>query len=151
MKFILGNKIEMTQKFLEDGRVVPVTRVTAGPCFVSRKKDVEDKDGYRAVQVCYSNDKKVVGKPMSGFFKKVFKKDMNFRHLKEFRLTDTDPMFEKIKVGDELNASIFEVGDIVKVQGTSKGKGFQGVVRRHGFSGGPASHGHKDQSRMPGS
>lgn len=139
-KFILGKKLNMTQIFAEDGRVVPVTVVSAGPCTIVQVKG--EKDGYKAVQVGYG-DKKKLNKPLAGHLKGL----NNFRYLKEFRLENADT-FEKGKVFD---VSTFVVGDKLKVNAVSKGKGFQGVVKRHGFHGSPASHGHKDQLRMPGS
>ncbi|MFA6307841.1 MAG: 50S ribosomal protein L3 [Patescibacteria group bacterium] len=142
-KFIVGRKLNMTQKFQEDGRVVPVTVVEAGPCTVVQVKNNE-KDGYSAVQVGYATkNKKGLSKPMAGHLKNL----ENFRYLKEFRLEKVDN-FARAKVFD---VSSFVVGDKLKVTATSKGKGFQGVVRRHGFGGSPATHGHKDQLRMPGS
>ncbi|RJQ35604.1 50S ribosomal protein L3 [Candidatus Parcubacteria bacterium] len=139
-KFILGKKLHMTQIFAEDGRVVPVTVVEAGPCTVTQIKG--EKDGYSAVQVGFGN-KKRTNKPLAGHLKGFD----NFRYLKEFRVENTQA-FAKGKVFD---VSTFAVGDKLKVTATSKGKGFQGVVKRHGFHGSPASHGHKDQLRMPGS
>ncbi len=139
-KFILGKKVHMTQIFAEDGRVVPVTVVEAGPCTVVKTKG--EKEGYTAVQVGYGNKKKI-NKPLAGHLKDL----SNFRYLKEFRVENTEA-FAKGKVFD---VSTFAVGDDLKVTATSKGKGFQGVVKRHGFHGSPASHGHKDQLRMPGS
>ena len=139
-KFILGKKIEMTQKFLENGHVVPVTAVKAGPCTITQVKG--EKEGYTAVQVGFGN-KRVINKPLAGHLKDLG----NFRYVREFRLADT-ANFEKGKVFD---VTSFEAGDNLKVTATSKGKGFQGVVKRHGFHGSPASHGHKDQLRMPGS
>ncbi|MBT4849638.1 50S ribosomal protein L3 [Candidatus Parcubacteria bacterium] len=139
-KFILGRKLNMTQKFLEDGKVVPVTVVEAGPCTVVQVKG--EKDGYTAVQVGFANKRKV-NKPIAGHLKGF----ENFRYLKEFRVENSDT-FEKGKVFD---VTSFQVGDILKITATSKGKGFQGVVKRHGFHGSPATHGHKDQHRMPGS
>lgn len=139
-KFILGKKLEMTQKFLEDGRVVPVTVVKADPCTVVQVKG--DKDGYSAVQIGFEQKKKT-NKPMAGHLKGL----SNFRVLKEFRVAKTDD-FVRGKVFD---VSSFQAGDSLTVTATSKGKGFQGVVKRHGFGGSPASHGHKDQLRMPGS
>ncbi len=139
-KFILGKKLNMTQIFAEDGRVVPVTVVEAGPCTVVQVKG--EKDGYTAVQVGYG-DKRKVNKPLAGHLKGF----SNFRYLKEFRVENPDS-FERGKVFD---VSSFAVGDVLKVTATSKGKGFQGVVKRHGFHGSPATHGHKDQLRMPGS
>lgn len=150
MKFIIGKKQEMSQIFQPDGVVVPVTRISAGPCFVTGKKTVAS-DGYVAVQIAYGARRKY-SKPLAGLFKKVFHKDnFGFRFLKEFRLNEQDSTLEKLSVGQELNASIFQIGDQVTVQGVSKGRGFQGVVKRHHFRGGKKSHGHKDQLRMPGS
>ena len=140
-KFILGRKLNMTQKFQADGRVVPVTVVEAGPCTVVQVKS-KDKDSYNAVQVGFAT-KKVVNKPMAGHLKNLD----NFRYLKEFRLDNVEN-FARAKVFD---VSSFSAGDNLKITATSKGKGFQGVVRRHGFHGSPATHGHKDQHRMPGS
>ena len=130
----------MTQKFLEDGRVAPVTVVAAGPCTVTQVKG--DKDGYSAVQIGFGLKKKV-NKPLTGHLKGL----ENFRYLREFRLESTDNMTR----GKVFDVSSFQAGDILTVTATSKGKGFQGVVKRHGFHGSPASHGHKDQLRMPGS
>ncbi len=143
MKFILGEKSEMTQKFSEDGTVIPVTKVVAGPCVVTQVKSV-DKDGYSAVQVGYGQ-KKRLNQAEAGHLKNLGK----FHYLREFRLKAGEE--KNFKVGNKVGVNIFKAGDIVKVTGISKGKGFQGVVRRHGFSGSPATHGHKDQLRMPGS
>ena len=140
-KFILGKKLFMTQKFLADGTWVPVTVVEAGPCTVTQVKD-QDNDAYQAVQVGFGLKKKL-NKPLAGHFKGL----ANFRHVREFRV-DASDSFERSKVIDVSN---FQVGDYLDVSAVSKGKGFQGVVKRHGFHGSPASHGHKDQLRMPGS
>lgn len=139
MKFILGKKQGMSQVFDNEGRIVPVTVIEAGPCFVTQVKD-EEKDRYQAVQIGYEKlkDKKI----------KKSQKDKPYRYLKEFSIFNDQ--FSK-KIGDEINVSIFKEGDIVKISGISKGKGFQGVVKRHGFSGGPASHGHRHVLRTPGS
>ena len=139
-KFILGTKSHMTQKFLEDGTVAPVTVVQSGPCTVTQVKG--DKEGYTAVQVGFGK-KRILNKPLAGHLKGL----ENFRYLKEFRVEDT-ANFAKGKVFD---VSSFATGDNLAVTAVSKGKGFQGVVKRHGFHGSPASHGHKDQLRMPGS
>lgn len=141
MKFILGNKLEMTQKFLNDGTVIPVTKVQVGNCVVTQIKN-ETKDGYKSAQIGFGSKKKL-NKSLAGHLKGFD----NFRYLKEFFLEKD----EKLEKGDKIDISTFVVGDVVKVTGVSKGKGFQGVVKRHGFKGGPASHGHKDQLRMPGS
>lgn len=143
MKFILAEKKEMTQQFAEDGTVIPVTRVVAGPCVIIQSKTV-DKDGYIAVQVALGKRNHIT-KPLAGHLKGLGK----FRYLKEFKISEEEAT--KIKIGDKITAKVFQPGDIVKVSGTSKGKGFQGVVKRWGFHGSPASHGHKDQLRMPGS
>lgn len=139
-KFILGKKLEMTQKFLADGRVIPVTVVLAGPCTVVQVKG--DKDGYSAVQIGFEQKKKA-NKPMAGHLKGL----ANFRVLREFRVAKIDDFAR----GKMFDVTSFQAGDNLTVTATSKGKGFQGVVKRHGFHGSPASHGHKDQLRMPGS
>lgn len=141
MKFILAKKIEMSQIFRPDGTVVPVTLVHAGPCVVAQVKS-EETDGYSAIQVGFLEAKKLT-KPQEGHLKDLPK----LRELREFRVKDA----VELKRGDTIEASNFAVGDVVDVTGTSKGKGFQGVVKRHGFHGHPSSHGHKDQLRMPGS
>lgn len=143
MKFILGQKLEMTQKFLPDGKVIPVTKIVAGPCVVIQIK-TQKRDDYSAVQIGFGQTKKI-NKPLKGHLGDLGK----FKYLREFRIKEEDK--EKLKVGDRLLVKIFTPGDIVQASGISKGKGFQGVVKRWGFAGGPASHGHKDQLRMPGS
>lgn len=143
MKFILGRKLGMSQIFGEEGRVIPVTLVEVLPCRVVQMK-IKEKDGYQAVQVGFGEIKeKKVKKPQKGHIKKAGLKN-NFSGFMEFKDVD-------LKVGDEINISVFEEGDEVKVTGVSKGKGFQGVVKRHGFSGMPASHGTKHCLRAPGS
>jgi large subunit ribosomal protein L3 len=144
MKFILGKKLSMTQVFREDGTVVPVTRVSAGPCVVTQVK-TKEKDGVGAVQLGFGKQALFrLHKAKQGHLK-----DLSpVRFLREIR---TDGEEQGLKRGDEFTVKIFEPGDKVQVIGKSKGKGFQGVVKRHGFSGSPASHGHKDQLRMPGS
>jgi large subunit ribosomal protein L3 len=141
MKFILGEKISMTQRFADDGTVTPVTVVKAGPCVVTQVK-TQDKEGYQALQLGYGAKRKPA-KPQAQHLKGLDQ----VRYLRECRLTEA----ATLKRGDTINAEMFQVGDVVGVIGQSKGKGFQGVVRRHGFHGSPASHGHKDQLRMPGS
>ena len=142
MKVIIAKKIEMSQRFKDDGTVVPVTLLQAGPCKVTQIK-TEDKDGYKAIQLGCGTGKNQ-SKPLKGHLKK---SGTDSEILREFRLEDT----EGLEVGAEINVSQFEPGEFVAVTGISKGKGFQGVVKRHGFKGSPASHGHKDQLRMPGS
>ena len=142
MKFILGKKGIMTQIFSEEGRVHPVTIIEAGPITVTQVKTPE-KDGYTAVQVGFGAVKeKHLNKAQIGHFKGVGL----FAHTLEFRDADAT-----LKVGDQLNVSTFAPGDIVRVSGISKGKGFQGGVKRHGFHGGPRTHGQKHSEREVGS
>lgn len=143
-KGIYGKKLGMTQIFTEDGLVLPVTVVEVEPCLVIKKKTVET-DGYNAIQVATGEVKeKHMNKPMKGQFDKL--KLAYRKYIKELRLDDID----SINVGDELKADIFEAGEIVDVQGISKGKGFQGVVKRHGQHIGPKGHGSM-YHRRPGS
>lgn len=141
MPFILAKKIGMTQRFKDNGNVVPVTLVEAGPCVVTQVK-TQDNDGYSAVQIGFGQTKNAT-KARIGHTKDL----QSNLHLREFRIDDA----KGLERGTVINTDTFKPGDKVKVTGTSKGKGFQGVVRRHGFRGGPASHGHKDNLRMPGS
>lgn len=131
----------MSQLFAADGRVIPVTVVEAGPCQITQVKDIAS-DGYRAVQLGFGKKRKLT-KALFGHLK-IFSR---FRHLKEFRLDEK----QEVKLGQTITAEAFNLGDRVKVMGVSKGKGFQGVVKRYGFHGSPKTHGHKDQLRMPGS
>src|SRR3989339_1086575 len=141
-KVILAKKIAMSRTFQEDGTVVPVTVLQAGPCLVTQVKD-KAKDGYQAIQVGFDENKRPATKARAGHLKPVGK---NLRHLKEFRIEKGE-----FSVGQVLDVTQFAPGDVINVTGWSKGKGFQGVVKRHGFHGHPSSHGHKDQARMPGS
>jgi len=142
---ILGKKIGMTQIFTEDGQAVPVTVIEAGPCKVVQVKTKEN-DGYDAVQLGFEHKKeRLVNKPLLGHFKKAGV--VPFRYLREFRDFDN----EYCEPGKEVTVDVFTEGDIIKVTGTTKGKGFQGVVRRHGFGGGPRTHGQSDRTRAPGS
>ena len=143
-KGLIGRKVGMTQIFDEKGNVIPVTVIEAGPCVVAQVKTTET-DGYNAVQLGFGDIKdKHINKPEAGHFAK--SKIANKKYLREFRL-DT---VEGIKVGDELNADIFQAGEKIDVQGTSKGKGFQGVIKRHGQHRGPMGHGSM-YHRRPGS
>ena len=143
MKFILGKKIGMSQIFNEKGKVIPITLIEAGPCQITQVKD-EKKDGYTAVQISFESKKdKQTNKAQQGHFKKSGAQG-NFRYVKEFRT-------EGFKIGDQIKVGIFNPGEIVKVSGISKGKGFQGVVKRHGFAGADATHGTKHNERAPGS
>ena len=144
---ILGQKGKMSQSFVE-ARRVPVTSVVAGPCVVTQLKTPE-KDGYWAVQIGFGEKKiKNVTKPLQGHLKGAIKDKKAPRFLKEVRLSEDSGL----KVGDQvLLTDVFKVGDFVAVVGTSKGKGFQGVVKRWGFHGGPRTHGQSDRERAPGS
>ena len=143
MKGILGKKLGMTQIFTEEGIVIPVTVVEAGPNVVTQVKTVE-KDGYNAIQVGFEDAKeKSLNKPQKGHLAaaNVLKK-----HLKEFRVNAV----EEFTVGQEIKADLFAAGEKIDVTGTSKGKGFQGPIKRHGQSRGPESHGSR-YHRRPGS
>ena len=144
MKFILGTKQNMTEYFTEEGMVVPVTIVSAGPVTVTRVFE-KSKDGYNSVQVGFGAQKKErITKARAGQMKGSF-----YKNLKEFRLKPIDT--SSVKEGDVIDVSIFNPGDKLQISGISKGKGFQGVVKRHGFGGGPRSHGQKHSEREPGS
>ncbi|OGH71143.1 MAG: 50S ribosomal protein L3 [Candidatus Magasanikbacteria bacterium RIFCSPHIGHO2_02_FULL_51_14] len=144
MKFILGTKLGMTQVFRDDGTVVPVTRVAAGPCVVTQVKNA-GKNGVNAVQIGFGTQKLFrVPKAQQGHLKGL----ATVRFMRDFRTLGEE---HGLKHGDTFTVRVFAPGEKVQVVGTSKGKGFQGVVKRHGFHGHPASHGHKDQQRMPGS
>ena len=143
-KGLIGKKVGMTQVFDEKGRVIPVTVIEAGPCVVSQVKTVET-DGYNSIQLGFGAIKETkINKPNKGHFTKANVTPR--KHLREFRIDS----IENIKVGDELKADIFEVGEKIDIQGTSKGKGFQGVIKRHGQHRGPMGHGSM-YHRRPGS
>ncbi|TNE34450.1 50S ribosomal protein L3 [bacterium] len=142
---IIGMKKGMTSYFTENGTHVPCTVVEAGPCYVSQVK-TNETDGYSAVQVTFNEKSdKNVNKPLMGHFKKAGVKPAYV--LREFR-----DLKEDIKVGESLTVEQFQVGDLIKIKGTSKGKGFQGVMKRYNFKGvGMATHGQKNRQRHPGS
>ena len=141
---LLGKKIGMTQIFNEEGKVIPVTVIEAGPCVVSQVK-TEETDGYNSIQLGFGAIKESkVNKPERGHFTKA--NIAPARYLREFRVDS----IEDVKVGDELKADIFMAGDKIDIQGTSKGKGFQGVIKRHGQHRGPMGHGSM-YHRRPGS
>lgn len=143
-KAILGRKLGMTQIFTENGQVIPVTVVEAGPCTVVQKK-TQDTDGYDSVQLSYGDIKeKNVTQPIKGHYEKNNVKPA--RILREFKLDDA-PSYES---GQVITVETFEVGDKVDVSGKSKGKGYQGVIKRHGQQRGPMAHGSK-YHRSPGS
>ena len=144
MKALIGKKIGMTQIFDEKGNIVPVTAIEVGPCTVTQIKTV-DQDGYQSIQLGFEDVKESkLTKPELGKFKK--SKLTPKKYLREFPIESV----EGINVGDESKADVFEVGDKVDIQGTSKGKGFQGVIKRHGQSRGPMGHGSM-YHRRPGS
>ena len=143
-KALIGKKLGMTQILDENGTVIPVTVLEAGPCVVAQVKTIEN-DGYEAVQLGFGEVKEnKLNKPVKGHFAKA--NVTAKKHLREFRLDS----IEGIKVGDELKADVFVAGDKIDVQGTSKGKGFQGVIKRHGQHRGPMGHGSM-YHRRPGS
>ncbi len=145
MKGILGRKVGMTQIFDDNGIVIPVTLIEAGPCYVTQKK-TQDKDGYDAIQLGFDEISKArVKKPMDGHFKRSGTPAV--KYLREFQVSNPNEYEE----GQKIDVSIFNVGDKVDITGTSKGKGFAGVVKRHGFKGGPKTHGQSDRWRAPGS
>ena len=144
MKTLIGKKVGMTQIFDDKGRVVPVTVIEAGPCVVAQVKSVET-DGYNAIQLGFGDVKESkLNKPEKGHFAKA--NIAPKKHLREFRLESV----EGITVGTELTVSEFAEGDKLDIQGTSKGKGFQGVIKRHGQHRGPMGHGSM-YHRRPGS
>lgn len=143
-KAILGKKLGMTQIFTPEGKLIPVTVIEAGPCFVVQKKTVE-ADGYEAIQVGFGAIKdKHVTKPMGGHFKKANVPAR--KYVREFRLEDTNAY----EVGQELKADVFAEGEWVDVTGVSRGKGFAGSIKRHGHHRGPMTHG-SHYHRGPGS
>ncbi|MDD5287689.1 MAG: 50S ribosomal protein L3 [Dehalococcoidales bacterium] len=137
---IIGKKIGMSQVFGDNGKAEAVTVIEAGPCLVTQVK-TSAKEGYDAVQLGFGTAKKL-SKGEQGHLKELGK----LRELREFRVDNT----AEVKVGDKVDVSQFQTGDIVNVIGVSKGKGFAGVVKRHGFRGGPKTHGQTDRHRAPG-
>ena len=141
---LLGRKIGMTQVFGPTGEVIPVTVLEVGPCFVTQVR-TQDRDGYEAVQIGFGAVRpKSLNRPQKGHLKGT---GQILRHLREFESDDLDSH----EVGQQLNVDLFEIGQLVDLTGTSKGRGFQGVMRRHGFRGGPRTHGQSDRARAPGS
>ena len=141
IKGIVATKIGMSQIFRPDGKVVPVTIVQAGPCTITQIK-TDEHDGYQAAQVGFGTLKQM-NKPKRGHIGR----GTSFRHLREMPVDSV----EGLHVGQQFTADLFEPGDKVDVVGKSKGKGFQGTMKRHGFSGGPRTHGQSDRARAPGS
>lgn len=146
MSGLIGKKLGMTSIFDEQGNFVPVTVIQTGPCYVTAIR-TKEQHGYDALQLGFEEKRdKSVKKPERGHFAKVGVKPM--RYLREFRdFADVS----QFKPGDVIKADVFQAGELVKVTGTSKGKGFQGVVKRHGFGGGSTTHGQSDRTRAPGS
>jgi large subunit ribosomal protein L3 len=143
-KFILGKKGEMLECFSEEGVVIPVTIISAGPVTVTRVFE-KSKDGYNAIQLGFGNQKKErINKAQIGQMKGGL-----YNVLKEFRLKPSETT--EVKEGEIIDVSSFIAGDKIQISGISKGKGFQGVVKRHGFHGGPRTHGQKHSEREPGS
>lgn len=142
MKFILARKLKMSQRYDAAGRVIPVTAVEAGPCVVLQVKNKET-DGYAAIQVAFGKMKKAT-MPEVGHQKGLAQPGSHWRNVREFRTED------KVNRGDMITTAVFQPGDVIQVEGVTKGKGFAGVVKRHHFHGHPTTHGHKDAERMPG-
>ena len=144
VKGILGKKIGMTRVFRDNGESVPVSVLEVGPCYIIQIKRV-NKEGYNAIQIGFQSKKdKRINKPLSGHLKAAGKG--GFYLLREIKVDDID----EFELGQEINSEIFNVGDLVTVRGTSKGRGFSGVVKRWGFSGGGKTHGCRSH-RVPGS
>lgn len=146
MAGIIGKKLGMTRIFLEDGQSIPVTVIEAGPCSVTQIKTT-DTDGYEAVQIAFEEKKeKNTTKPELKHFAKAGVSPK--KYVKEFK---SFANISELKLGDEITVADFSEGEEVTLTGWSKGKGFQGVVKRHGFGGGPKTHGQSDRLRAPGS
>lgn len=144
MNGLIGKKIGMTSSFAPNGRLVPVTVVQVGPCVVTQVK-TQEKDGYKAIQLGFDETPaEKLNKPISGHLKKAT--DKGYRVLKEFRAETV----EDLEPGAIVDLDIFSIGDKVTVTGTTKGRGFQGTIKRHGFSRGPETHGNRNH-RKPGS
>ena len=149
MKSIVGKKVGMTQIFDEQGEVIPVTVIEAGPCFVAQIKTVE-RDGYAAVQLGFEDTKpKHLTKPQLQHLQK--SNLTALRHLREFRMSPDDVARLELEEGQKVTVDLFDAGEYVDVIGTTKGRGFAGVVKRPGFGGGPKTHGQSDRLRAPGS
>jgi large subunit ribosomal protein L3 len=143
LQVIIGKKIGMGHTFDQDGRMVSLTAIEAGPCFITQLK-TSAKDSYDAVQIGFGKAKHL-NSPQSGHLRR--KGVEMLKHLHEFDVDDPS----SIEIGQKLDASLFHTGELVDVTGTSKGKGFAGVVKRYHFAGGPKTHGQSDRHRAPGS
>ncbi|MDD9954879.1 MAG: 50S ribosomal protein L3 [Anaerolineaceae bacterium] len=146
MKGIIGKKVGMTQVFDERGDVIPVTVIEAGPCYVTQVRSAE-RDGYTAIQLGFGETKpRRLTRGQLGHLQR--NNLPALRYLREFRIREGEPDVEE---GQQINADVFEVGDRVDVIGKSKGRGFQGTIKRHGFRRQPKTHGQSDRERAPGS
>lgn len=151
MKGIIGKKVGMTQYFQEDGTVVPVTVIEAGPCYVTQIRTAE-RDGYSAVQLGFdevakrNNNDSRLSKPKQGHLNRGSLALPDLRVLREFRMDTPD-----VEEGAVIKCDVFERGDLVDIVGTSKGRGFAGTVKRHNFNRQPKTHGQSDRERAPGS
>lgn len=141
MTSIIGKKIGMSQIFRDNGKMEAVTAIEAGPCRIIQVKTVA-RDGYNSVQLGFGQAKRLKS-PLRGHLKEWGQ----FRYLREFRIADS----QAVTVGDQVDVSQFQPGDLVDIAGVSKGRGFAGVVKRHHFAGGPKTHGQSDRHRAPGS
>jgi len=147
MKGMIGKKVGMTQVFDEQGTVIPVTVIHAGPCYVTQVR-LADRDGYVAVQLGYGETKpKKLTKGQLGHLQKADLPALN--HLREFRVPNGAAV--AVEEGQEIKVDVFEKGDVIDVIGVSKGRGFAGTIKRHGFARGPKTHGQSDRMRSPGS
>jgi len=146
IKAILGEKLGMSQIFDKEGKPVPVTVIKAGPCYITGIK-TQENDGYEAVQLGFGQAKRLT-KPEEGRLKKAKIKE-KLKYFREFKIEDIE-VLKNLKLGEKIDVSVFQEGDKVMVSGISKGKGFAGVIKRHGFSRGPETHG-SDHHRRPGS
>lgn len=146
MKALLGTKIGMTQIISEDGRAVPVTLIQAGPVTVTQVKTA-DKDGYNAVQVGFGEGKNL-SKAVAGHLKAA---NTTPKHIREFRVKSAEDESEELQVGNTIDVTVFELGDVVDATGISKGKGFAGNIKRHNFERHRKTHGGKGNTRKPGS
>jgi large subunit ribosomal protein L3 len=147
MKGILGKKVGMTQIFDERGEVIPITVIEAGPCFIAQVK-TEKRDGYAAIQMGFDEvEPKRLNRPEAQHLRKSGLPTL--RYLREFRLSEDE--VSSFAEGQRITVDVFQVGELVDVIGTSKGRGFAGVMKRHGFKGGSITHGQSDRQRSPGS
>lgn len=144
---ILGKKIGMTRVFNKTGKITPVTLISAGPCYVTQIK-TKEKDGYCAIQIGFDKKKKI-SRALKNHINKAGKSLPNFRYFKELRIEESD--LNKYKLGQEIKHDIFSEDENVMIVGISKGRGFAGGMKRHGFHGQSATHGHKHDLRKPGS